>query len=150
MLLYIKNEYGRQLYEMLEGIVDSSWYWSLAPEEAYFTGPGYLDRPFFFESAAIMDGQTFQKHISKEDYYLIFADIKAFPTLESVVSITNEADFMKSSCKLGLSLTDSIYMIVYSREKRILLEIKERAETLGYQDSRFLKKEEVVANVWGM
>ncbi|MCG7343558.1 DUF2691 family protein [Sporosarcina sp. ACRSL] len=96
-----------------------------------------------------MDGQTFMKHISKEDYYLIFADIKAFPTLESVVSIENETDFMKSSCKLGLSLSDSAYMIVYSREKPILLEILKRAETLGYQDIRFMKKEKVVLALWG-
>lgn len=89
------------------------------------------------------------KHISKEDYYLIFADIKAFPTLESVVSIENETDFMKSSCKLGLSLSDSAYMIVYSREKPILLEILKRAETLGYQDIRFMKKEKVVLALWG-
>lgn len=90
----IRNEYGKQLLGILEGVVDPSWYWSLAPEEAYFTGSGYLGAPFFLESDKIMDGQTFMNHISKEDYYLIFADIKAFPTLESVVEISNETEFI--------------------------------------------------------
>ena len=98
----IRNEYGKQLFEILESIIDSSWYWSLAPEEAYFTGSGYLGAPFFFESDKTLDGQTFMEHISKEDYYLIFADIKAFPILESVVEIDNETKFMKTPANSGL------------------------------------------------
>lgn len=145
----IRNEYGKQLFEILEGIIDSSWYWSLAPEEAYFTGPGYLDRPFFFKSDKIMDGQSFMKHISKEDYYLIFVDIKAFPTIESVVEITNEKEFMESFCKFGLIVSDSAHVIVYSREKQFIQDIHKRAEYRGYKDIRFLSEEVIIRAVWG-
>ena len=149
LVFHIRNEYGKQLYDILEGIVESSWYWSIIPEEAYYTGPGYLDRPLFVESDTMMDGPTFMKHISKEDYYIIFADVKAFPTLESVVDIKNEADFMKSSCEFGLIVVDSVQVIVYSREKQMILEISERAESLGYKDIRFLNNKDTVSAVWG-
>ncbi|MCM3638238.1 DUF2691 family protein [Sporosarcina luteola] len=151
ILFYIRNEHGKQLFEILEGIISSSWYWSVSPEEAYYTRD-YNSRkplPFFSETKTIMDGQTFIRHISEEDYILIFADIKAFPTLESVVEIDNETKFMKSSCKLGLIVSDSAQVIVYSREKQIILEILKRAESIGYKDIRFMNKEEIIAAVWG-
>ena len=40
-------------------------------------------------------------------------------------------------------------MIVYSREKQILLEILKRAESLGYKDIRFLDEKVLIHAVWG-
>ncbi|MCM3636381.1 DUF2691 family protein [Sporosarcina luteola] len=152
MVFQIRNEHGKQLYEILEGISESSWYWSIVPEESYYSSSNNLNdfrSSLFSESETIMDGKSFMKHISKEDYYLIFADIKAFPTLESVVTISNEMDFMKGSCKLGLLVVDSVQVIIYSREKQILLDISERAESLGYRDIRFLNNKDTISAVWG-
>ncbi|WOV86932.1 DUF2691 family protein [Sporosarcina oncorhynchi] len=148
-VFYIRGEYGKQLYEILEGIVDPSWYWSVGPEESYFIGPGGLGDPFFGADVEIMDGPTFMRHISKEKYFLIFADIKAFPTSESVVEIFNENEFMKSSCKLGLFVSDSTQVIVYSRDKQIISDIFKRAETMGYSDIRLMTKEAIIAAIWG-
>lgn len=150
ILFYIRNEFGKQLYEIFEGIVDPSWYWSVAPEEAYFADPvSGLGAPFFGETDAIMDGSTFMNHISSEDYLLIFADIKAFPSLESVVEITDEKEFMESTCKLGLIVSDSAQVIVYSRDKQLLLNIVDRAKSVGYEGIKFMERENLIAAVWG-
>ena len=152
LVFQIRNEHGKQLYEILEGNSDSSWYWSIVPEESYYSSSNNLNdfsSPLFLESETMMDGQSFMKHISKEDYYLIFADIKAFPTLESIVTINNETDFMNSSCKLGLIVVDSVQVIIYSQEKQILLDISERAESVGYRDIRFLNNKDTISAVWG-
>lgn len=148
VIFYIRNEYGKQLFEFLEGIVNPTWYWSVAPEEAYFADPNGFGAPFFGEEDQIMDGPTFMNHISEEDYQLIFADLKAFPTLESVVEITNETEFMKSSCELGLIVSDSAQVIVYSRDKQIILDIFKRAESMAYEDIRFMTKESIIAAAW--
>lgn len=152
VVFHIRNENGKQLYDILKGIVDPSWSWSIVPQESYFSsGISLYDfrSLLFSESETMMDGQTFMKHISKEDYYLIFADMKAFPALETVVSINNEEDFMNSSCKLGLIVVDSVQVIVYSREKQMILDISERAESLGYNDIRLLHNKDTVSAVWG-
>ncbi|MCG3088193.1 DUF2691 family protein [Sporosarcina cyprini] len=83
----IRNGYGKQLFELLEGIANSLWHWFVGAEEAYFAENGHYSEPFFFETDVTMDGKSFLSHISKEDYYLIFADLKAFPTAESVAPL---------------------------------------------------------------
>ena len=152
VVFHIRNEHGKQLYDIMKGIVDPSWYWSIVPQESHYSSGNSLydfRSLLFSESETMMDGQTFMKHISKEDYYLLFADMKAFPTLESVVSIDKEEDFMTSSCKLGLIVVDSVQVIVYSREKQMILDISERAESLGYNDIRLLTNKDTVLVVWG-
>ena len=145
----IRNEYGKQLFDLLDGIADPAWHWFVGAEEAYFAGNGQLSEPFFFETDVTLDGKSFLAHISKEDYILIFADLKAFPTAESVASLLTEREFMESPCILGINISDSAHVILYSRESWIIHEMIKRVESLGYGSTRFLSHDNLVYAIWG-
>ena len=43
LVFQIRNEHGKQLYEILEGNSDSSWYWSIVPEKSYYSSSNNLN-----------------------------------------------------------------------------------------------------------
>lgn len=144
----IEVEIGQQLYDLLDGIIDSSWYWSVGPGESYYSG---LESRFL-ENDIVLDGQSFIKHIGKGEQYLIFIDIKAFPNSEDIVEINNYKEFMKSSCILTLLVVDSDQVLVFSKENQIISLLYERAKSLGHKKIRLLNDTEVVNSgfsIWG-
>lgn len=157
LLFEIKNEYGKQLSDILTDIVNPSWYWSIGPGESYKPGGLYKNDkdPKMLEElfpSNAMEGEAFLKLISTGEYYLIFADLKAFPTNESVVKINSYEDFLKSSCQLALLVIDSVYVSIVLKEQQMIDKILERAEGIGYTNIKFLTDEnhtDSLFNVWG-
>ena len=148
VIFQMKVEIGQQLFDLLEGIADASWYWSIGQGESYYAG----FESYFLETSSVMDGPTFIRHISSGPQYLIFVDIKAFPTLDSVVEINNYKEFMKSSCKLSLLVIDSDQVIVIAQDNHILASISERAKILGHKELKSLHDDELqglLYSVWG-
>ena len=147
----MKNEYGKKQVDILVDIVEPSWYWSIGPGESYKREKGGLG-PAFFPPNSIIDGQSFLNLISSEEYYLIFADLKAFPTQESVVEVNNHEDFLKSSCQLALLVIDSNYVSIILKEQQMVHKFFERAKSAGYTNIKFLTDENEVDSlftVWG-
>ena len=157
LLFEIKNEYGKQLSDILTEIVNPSWYWSIGPGESYKPGGLYKKErdpkmlEVLFPSNA-MDGEAFLKLISTGEYYLIFADLKAFPTSESVVEINSYEDFLKSSCQLALLVIDSVYVSIVLKEQQMIDKLLECVEAIGYSNIKFLTDEnetDSLFSVWG-
>lgn len=149
LLFEIKNEFGKQLADILVDIAEPSWCWSINLGESH-----KMETPDtnFLSSNAIMDGETFLNEISTGKYYLIFADLKAFPTREDVVEVKNYEDFLNSSCQLALLIIDSVYVSLVLKEQRIVHKFFERAEALGYSNIKLLTDENDTSklfSVWG-
>ncbi|WP_313894633.1 DUF2691 family protein [Psychrobacillus sp.] len=145
----MENRFGKQLSDILVDIVDPSWYWSIGPGEVLSVEIPY---PNFLPSNAILEGKVLWNDISIDDYYVIFADLKAFPTSEDVVEVKNYEDFLKSSCQLALLVIDSEYVSIILKEQQMVHKFSERAEALGYTNIKFLtdeNKESLFFNVWG-
>ena len=150
----IKNEYGKQLSDILIDIVDPTWYWSIGPGEAYKPGglskdnknPAMLEELF---SSTGMNGDAFLKHISTGEYYVIFADLKAFPNRESMVDIHSYEDFSNSSCQLSLLVVDSVYVYLVVKDQKLLERFLQRVEMNGYTNCTRLSKEHKTASIWG-
>ena len=147
----LTNESGKKQVDILIDAIDPSWYWSIGPGESYKREKDGLG-PVFLPPNSIMDGQSFLNLISAEEYYLIFADLKAFPTRESVVEVKNYGDFLRSSCQLALLVIDSSYVSIILKEQQMVRKFYERAEASGYTNIKFLTDEndaDSLFTVWG-
>lgn len=146
----IKNEYGKPLSDLLAGIVDPSWYWSIDLVESYQVENGTLSVPLFQET--IMEGRSFLNHITDTDSYLIFVDLKAFPTRESIVEIKVYEDYTESSCQFSLIVIDSSYVWILAKNQQLIHRLYERANTNGYTNIELILDEDgvnTILNVWG-
>lgn len=146
----IKNEYGKPLSDLLAGIVDPSWYWSIDLVESYQVENGTLSVPLFQET--IMEGRSFLNHIADTDSYLIFVDLKAFPTRESIVEIKVYEDYTVSSCQFSLIVIDSSYVWILAKNQQLIHRLYERANANGYTNIELILDEDgvnTILNVWG-
>ncbi|TQR18013.1 DUF2691 family protein [Psychrobacillus vulpis] len=149
LLFEMKNKFGKQLSDILVDIVDPSWCWSIGSGEAHSME---IPDPDFLPPNVIMEGEAFFSDISTGKYYVIFADLKAFPTREDVVEVKNYEEFLKSSCQLALLVIDSVYVSIVLKEQQMVHKFFERAEALGYTNIKFLtdeNKTSLLFNVWG-
>lgn len=143
----IRNELGNQLYEILNGITDPSWYWRMGHGESYYAG--FETR--FFTADTVMSGLEFITHLVSGQQYLIFADLKAFPSLDSVSKIKNYKEFMESSCSLSLLVIDSVQVIAIAKDDQLISDITQRAKDLGYTKIKPLNNDELkglLYSVW--
>ena len=147
----INNEYGKNLFNILVDIVDPSWYCSIGAGESYIKEKDSSVSKLF-PSTAIMEGEAFLKYISTCEYYLIFADLKFFPSRQSVVEVKNHGEFLNSSCQLALLVIDSVFVSIILKEQQMIRNLFERAEALGYTNIKLLTDEnetDSLFTVWG-
>ena len=148
--LQIRNEYGKQLADLLVDIIDPTWVWSIDPVESYKVENGALADPLFLD--AIMDGLAFLDYIATYDHYLIFADLKAFPSQEVIGEVKMYEDFMRSDCQLAFLLIDSVYTQILAKDEEVIRRLGERARLKGFTHIKYLSDEEIrgmMLTVWG-
>ncbi|WP_158408364.1 DUF2691 family protein [Desulfosporosinus fructosivorans] len=68
----------------------------------------------------VLSGKKFFKCISRDSYYMIFADIKAYPIGNERAEIKTFEDFLESSCEMVFMCTDSIFIEFYSKDRKVL------------------------------
>lgn len=144
----IRNEIGNQLYELLNDITEPSWYWRTGHGESYFAG--YEKR--FFIADTVMEDRDFITHLATGEHYLIFVDLKVFPSLNTVREINNYKEFMESSCLFSLLVIDSVQVIAIAKNNQLISHLSERASILGYTSIEPLKDDELkglLYSVWG-
>ncbi|MFJ7698662.1 DUF2691 family protein [Lysinibacillus fusiformis] len=147
----INKEYGKFLSDIFSNIINPSWYWSVGPGESYKIEKGTLGSDLFPPSVSL-NGPSFLECISTDAYYLIFADLKAFPNMEEVVEIKSYDDFLKSTCELALLLIDSCYVSIFSKDESITHKLFERAKIFHYTNISYLTNENdphTGLTVWG-
>lgn len=146
----IKNAHGKPFSDILTGIADPSWHWFIDLVESYQVENGSLTVPLFQET--IMDGRSFLNHIAETVSYLIFTDLKAFPTKESIVEVKVLEDYVESSCQFSLIVIDSSYVWILAKDQQLIHRLHERANANGYTNIEFIPYEDdlnTILNVWG-
>lgn len=78
----IPNAYGCFLGEILKPIGVSNFDWFIGGEESYFIEDDTLGDDLFPDMIMGMNGEELQKIIDNNEYYLIFANLKAFPKVQ--------------------------------------------------------------------
>lgn len=136
----IPNAYGRYLFEILHGIDIHKFTWKVGDGEAYYVENNTLKDSLFLHTYQLNSMQLFRE-ISKEDYYLIFADLKGFPIGGILKEINTYQDFVESDCQFVLLVVDSSYVTIYSKNKNTIKQLFSNAENAGYKNISYITDE---------
>jgi hypothetical protein len=134
----IPNKYGSFLAEILEPIDITKFNWRNENEEAYLVIDGQFEEALFPEVINEMDGSVLGKRIKDNQYYVIFADLKAFPKRKEVNNIETYEEFLNSECELVLLVVDSVYTTIYCKDKEKLKLLYRNAKECGFEDVQYI------------
>jgi hypothetical protein len=137
----IPNEYGKYLAEILKPIEITASNWYIGGEESYIVGDGTLDISLFDGEIFGMKGSSLKNVIENNEYYLIFANLKAFPKDIEVIDIQSYEEFLNSSCQLILLVIDSSYIAIYCKDQDQLEGLFNNAINLGFDKVNYITDE---------
>lgn len=133
----IPNKYGKQLFDILKEIDVTRWDWQIGDGEAYIIENGALGKDLFGRLNSLTSKELF-KLISENEYYLIFADLKAYMNVVSELKIETYEDFLESDCQFVLLLVDSSYVTIYSKNKSTIQSLYDQAVAAGYKKVEYI------------
>ncbi len=95
--------------------------------ESYLVARGGLDEALFPEEPSIVEGSDLKRLFKDNIYYVIFADLKAYPKGEKVVDIETYEEFKESKCELVLLVVDCTYVTIYAKDQEAIKLMYENA-----------------------
>ncbi|WP_054941160.1 DUF2691 family protein [Paenibacillus ihuae] len=134
----IPNGHGRILGEILKPFDVAAFHWYNGGEEAYFSG---MSEPLFPEQTFGMDGILLKESIENHDYYVIFADLKAYPKNKKVIDVRTYEEYLTSDCQFVLLVVDCTYITIYCKDKDKLEDLYHNAILQGFNDVEYTTDE---------
>jgi hypothetical protein len=128
----IPNENDNLLWKVLKPIDISSFDWWVGSEESYLVARGGVDEALFLEEPSIVEGSDLKRLFKDNIYYVIFADLKAYPKGEEAVDIETYEEFKESKCELVLLVADCTYVTVYAKDQEAIELMYENAIDQGF------------------
>ena len=139
VLFEIPNGYGRFLLDMLKPVEPADFNWLLADGECYLVENGELsDENLFPQDPQVMTGEAFKKRLEDARYYLIFADLKAFPKDGHPEDVSTYESYMKSSCELIVLTADSSFVTIYCKDQKKLELLYQNAKDCGFKRIEYI------------
>ena len=114
----VKNEYSSYLSKIFSGFNLLNYVWTINADDTLLLENENLKQDFF--GANVLNGEEFTKCISRDSYYMIFADIKAYPIGKEFAEIKTFDDFLESNCEIVLLCTDSTFIEFYCKDREVL------------------------------
>jgi len=136
----IPNQYGRYFYDILEDININKYFWKSGDGEAYNIENNELGAAMF-PHPYTYNGEDFYNQISAKDYYVIFADLKAFKEKTQVQAIATYEDFLISQCEIVLLIVDSSYVTIYVKDQYVTERLYRKAVQNGYENIAYITDE---------
>ncbi|MDT3497539.1 DUF2691 family protein [Bacillus toyonensis] len=127
----IPNEYTNLLWKVLKLIDITVFDWRVENEESYLVVRDGLGSELFSEDKKIMNGLEFKKIIKDNIYYLIFADLKAYPKGEVLGEIETYEEFKESKCEVVVLVADGDYIQIYAKDQEAIELMYENALNQG-------------------
>ena len=93
----IPNAYGKFLGEILGPIDITAFDWYIGGEESYLVENGTLEEPLFPGEINGLAGTILKDKVENNEYYLIFANLKAYPIEKNVIDIRTYEEFLNSN-----------------------------------------------------
>ncbi|WP_231574751.1 DUF2691 family protein [Paenibacillus sp. FSL R7-0273] len=137
----IPNERGRFLGDLLQPFDTAAYDWYNGGEEAYFCNEEIITDPLFPNQLFDMDGVVLKDIVENNEYYIIFADLKAFPKGTKVVNVQTYEEYVKSDCQFVLIIVDCVYAAVYCKDQDKLAELYLNAQSQGYSNVQYTTDE---------
>ena len=120
------NEYGNILAEILKPFALEDFCWKIGDCESYIAGDKGLERNLFPEGQTIMEGIELKNLLENNAYYVIFAELQAYPD-SSFSVVENYGEFIDSDCELVLLVVDCIYVDLYCKDESMIELLYEHA-----------------------
>ncbi|SCM95528.1 Uncharacterized protein BWINRASL_02905 [Bacillus mycoides] len=108
------------LWKVLMPIDITSFDWRVENEESYLIVPDGLGSELFSEDNKIMKGLELKKLIKDNIYYLIFADLKAYPKGEVLGEVETYKEFKESKCEIVVLVADGDYIQIYAKDQNAI------------------------------
>lgn len=137
----IPNEHGRFLGELLKPLDLAAFHWYNGGEEAYFSGQDTLGEPLFPAQIFGMDGMLLKEILENNEYYVIFADLKAYPRDKKVINVPAYEEYLNSDCQFVLLVVDCVYVTIYCKDKEKLDELYLNAISQGFSQVQYITDE---------
>ncbi|MGY0374230.1 DUF2691 family protein [Clostridium sp. JNZ J1-5] len=111
----VKNGYSNYLNKILDGINLFNYVWEINADDFLYSDNSEVKESFF--GADTLSAEGFIRCISRDSYYMIFADIKAYPLGSERAEIETFKDFLRSSCVMVILCTDSSFIEFYCKDR---------------------------------
>ncbi|MGN4446750.1 DUF2691 family protein [Bacillus cereus group sp. MYBK79-1] len=128
----IPNEYDNLLWKVLKTIHISSFDWWVGSEESYLVARGGLDEALFPEEPSVVEGLELKRLVKDNIYYLVFADLKAYPKGEVLEEIETYEEFKESKCEVVVLVADGDYIHIYAKDQKAMELMYENARNQGF------------------
>ena len=136
----IPNDYGRFLGDVLQPIEINAFHWKIGIGESYKIVNDKLDGMLFPDSQESISGTELKTTLESNDYYVIFADLQAYPSKE-ISSIETYEEFMESDCELVLLVVDCSYVTIYCKNQEAIISLQKNALNNGFTDIEYITDE---------
>ncbi|QKE75684.1 DUF2691 family protein [Arthrobacter citreus] len=134
----IPNQYGQFLADILKPVIIKDFNWFIIGEESYLVVDENLDKPLFPENIQVINGSELDDKLKNNEYYLIFADLKAFPENKDSVEIRTYEEFLSSDCQLCLLITDCTYTDIYCKDLELIEKLYTNALQYNYENLSYI------------
>ncbi|MCU4989567.1 DUF2691 family protein [Bacillus cereus] len=128
----VSNEYDNLLWKVLKPINIASFNWRVGNEESYLIARVGLDEVLFPEEPSVVEGLDLKNLVEGNIYYLIFADLKAYPKGEIAIDIETYEEFKESKCEVVVLVADGDYIQIYVKDQEAIEMMYENALTQGF------------------
>ncbi|EEM95689.1 DUF2691 family protein [Bacillus thuringiensis] len=128
----IPNEYSNVFWKLLKPIDIAEFDWRVRNEESYLIARGELDEALFPEEPSVVEGLALKKLVKDNIYYLIFADLKAYPKGEIAIDIETYEEFKGSKCEVVVLAVDAQYIQIYAKNQKAIELMYENAQNQGF------------------
>lgn len=128
----ILDGYDNLLWKVLKPIDITVFDWRVRDEESYLIARGELDEALFPEEPSVVEGLALKKLVKDNIYYLIFADLKAYPKGEIVIDIETYEEFKESKCEVVVLAVDAQYIQIYAKDQKSIELMYDNAVNQGF------------------
>ncbi|MGN7403539.1 DUF2691 family protein [Cytobacillus praedii] len=147
----LPNKYGSFLGEIVKSIEMTELHWRVEDVESYLVEKDQLTDELFPKQLNGIAGLNLRDYLENHTYYLIFADLKAFPSGEILKNVETYEEFVNSTCQWVLLIVDSVYATIYCKEKEQIEWLYQNAESLGFKNIQYITDENdtrIKLSVW--
>ena len=134
----VKNAYDRYLFKIFENIDICAYNWLVEIADTidgkYSIGDGSL-----FEQD-IMSGNLFYDCISKDEYYIISLNVRAYKDHIVHEQIRFLEDFCKSKCEILLLCIDVTEFIFLCKDNALFEQVQKNCNCYGFENIKLLNE----------
>ena len=135
-----KNEYDRYLLKIFANTNIEEYIWLLEVADTIDGECSEAVRGIFEQD--IMSGELFRDCISKDKYYIISLNVKAYKGHILHEQIRSLDDFCKSACEILLLCIDVTEYVLLCKDVALLKQIQQNCKRYGFKNIKQLTVEE--------